>query len=78
MQAIEAVVDLWAAKRIAYVLVSGDNSRSDYDEPAAMQEALSGLREGRVAERLLDFSEVQNLVGFPDYYREEVRYATED
>lgn len=45
---------------------------------SAMQEALSGLREGRVAERLLDFSEVQNLVGFPDYYREEVRYATED
>lgn len=43
----------------------------------AMQEALGALKEGRVAERLLDFSEVRNLVGFPDYYQEEVRYATE-
>ena len=43
----------------------------------AMQEALGALKEGRVAERLLDFSEVRNLVGFPDYYPEEVRYATE-
>ncbi len=43
----------------------------------AMQEALGALKKGRVAERLLDFGEVRNLVGFPDYYREEVRYATE-
>ncbi|MEE9522400.1 MAG: isocitrate lyase/PEP mutase family protein [candidate division NC10 bacterium] len=43
----------------------------------AMQEALSALKEGRVAKRLLDFSEVRTVVGFPDYYQEEVRYATD-
>ena len=43
-----------------------------------MQEALSALKEGRVAKRLLDFSEVRTVVGFPDYYKEEVRYATDE
>ncbi|MFQ5988550.1 MAG: oxaloacetate decarboxylase [Candidatus Methylomirabilales bacterium] len=44
----------------------------------AMQEALNALKEGRVAEGILDFSEVRTLVGFPEYYREEFRYATDD
>ncbi len=43
-----------------------------------MREALSALKEGRIAERLLDFSELRDVVGFPEYYREEARYATEE
>lgn len=44
---------------------------------SAMQEALGALQEGRHAPRLLDFAEVRNLVGFPEYYREEARYSTD-
>jgi 2-methylisocitrate lyase-like PEP mutase family enzyme len=45
---------------------------------SAMQEALGALQEGRHAQRLLDFAEVRNLVGFPEYYREEARYSTDE
>lgn len=44
----------------------------------AMRETLSALKEDRPPERLLDFSEVRRLVGFPEYYREETRYATDE
>ncbi len=44
----------------------------------AMVEALDALRAGRLAERLFDFVELRNLVGFPEYHREEARYATEE
>ncbi len=43
----------------------------------AMREALNALKEDRPPERLLDFSEVRILVGFPEYYQEDTRYATE-
>lgn len=45
---------------------------------SAMREALGALQEGRHAPRLLDFAEVRNLVGFPEYSREEARYSTDE
>lgn len=33
----------------------------------AMQEALACLRDGRTPERMLDFKEMQRIVGFPEY-----------
>ncbi|KAG2454848.1 hypothetical protein HYH02_000680 [Chlamydomonas schloesseri] len=43
----------------------------------AMQDALEGLRRGRVppVEALGTFADIQAAVGFPDYYAEEKRYA---
>src|SRR4051794_28847244 len=41
---IAAASELFRAGRVQYLLVSGDNSRSDYDEPGAMRLAL--LRAG--------------------------------
>ena len=43
----------------------------------AMQEALATLAKGNHPEQLLDFADLQRLVGFDDYYREEARYAAE-
>lgn len=34
---INATVRLYTAKKISYVLISGDNSRKDYDEPTMMK-----------------------------------------
>lgn len=47
---IEAVKELWEAGRVEHILVSGDNSRSDYDEPTDMKKALvaEGIPEDRI------------------------------
>lgn len=37
---IEAAVELFRADRVQYLLLSGDNSRTDYDEPSDMRRAL--------------------------------------
>ncbi len=37
---IDAAAQLWKAGKIDAILVSGDNSRSDYDEPTTMKEDL--------------------------------------
>ncbi len=42
----------------------------------AMSEALEALRTEQHPDRLADFDELKRLVGFPDYYEEERRYAT--
>ncbi len=41
----------------------------------AMNHALAALKDGRVPEQLLDFAEVRDVVGFPDYYAAEQKYA---
>jgi len=33
----------------------------------AMREALHNIREGKMPERMLDFIELQSVVGFPEY-----------
>lgn len=52
---IDAVVQLINARKIQFVLISGDNSRPDYNEPKDMKEALMkrGLPENRI---FLDFA----------------------
>ncbi len=42
---------------------------------AAMNRALGALKEGRSPEDLLDFAELRDVVGFPDYYDAERKYA---
>lgn len=37
---VQACIELYQANKIEYVLVSGDNSRSSYDEPTAFKDAL--------------------------------------
>ena len=37
---LDAAAALWRAGKVKYLLVSGDNSRSDYDEPSAMRAGL--------------------------------------
>ncbi|MFD4725537.1 vancomycin high temperature exclusion protein [Streptomyces seoulensis] len=47
---LDAAADLYRAGRIKAVLVTGDNSREDYDEPSAMRTYLSrhGVPAGRI------------------------------
>lgn len=47
---IAAAVRLYESGKVEYLVVSGDNSRKDYDEPSAMREALMEL--GVPAERI--------------------------
>ncbi|WP_421753039.1 SanA/YdcF family protein [Croceimicrobium sp.] len=57
---VEAIARLWKAGKIKYVLVSGDNSRKDYDEPSAMKEAL--VEKGVPASRIiLDYAGFRTL-----------------
>lgn len=44
----------------------------------AIQEALALLQAGRHPERLLDFADLRELVGFPAYYEAEQKYAIND
>lgn len=43
----------------------------------AMKRALAALKEGRAPEETISFEELKEDVGFPEYYREEERYARE-
>ena len=47
---IEAAVQLLKANRIRYVVISGDNSRKDYNEPELMRDDLlrAGIEPGRI------------------------------
>ena len=40
---MQAAAELFKAGKVEYLLVSGDNSRKDYDEPTAMRDALVAL-----------------------------------
>jgi 2-methylisocitrate lyase-like PEP mutase family enzyme len=42
---------------------------------AAMREALAALRAGRHPDPRMSFAALQEIVGFPEYYAEEERYA---
>lgn len=57
---IEATVTLYSEGKIAYVLVSGDNSREEYDEPTDFKEEL--IRRGIPEERIfLDYAGFRTL-----------------
>lgn len=42
----------------------------------AVEEALSSLKQGVSPTKLMPFDKVRNVVGFDDYYREELRYSS--
>jgi vancomycin permeability regulator SanA len=54
---LDAAVALYAAGRVDVVLVSGDNSRTDYDEPAAMRTYLAqrGVPDRRIVSDFAGF-----------------------
>jgi 2-methylisocitrate lyase-like PEP mutase family enzyme len=43
----------------------------------AMEDALAGMRQGRHPERLAEFAHLRDIVGFPDYYEAEKKYAAD-
>ncbi len=47
---VKAVVDLFQAKKISYIIVSGDNGTKEYNEPQDMKEALTaaGIPEEKI------------------------------
>lgn len=52
---IKAATELYQARKVDFLIVSGDNSRQDYDEPTAMQIAL--VEEGVPKEKIfLDYA----------------------
>ncbi|SEM77712.1 SanA protein [Chryseobacterium taichungense] len=57
---IYAAVELYKSGKIQYIIVSGDNSRKDYNEPEDMQFALMerGIPKGRI---FLDFAGFRTL-----------------
>ena len=57
---IEAVAALFRAHKVDYVIVSGDNSREDYDEPTDMKNDLvaAGIPAGRI---YLDYAGFRTL-----------------
>ncbi len=57
---IEATVELFNAQKIDVVLVSGDNSRKDYDEPSTMKDDL--MEKGVPADKIvLDYAGFRTL-----------------
>ena len=65
-----AVVKLWESGRVKHILVSGDNSRKDYDEPTDMKEALAeaGLPEDRIHCDYAGFRTLDSVVRAKDVF----------
>ncbi|NME71065.1 SanA/YdcF family protein [Flammeovirga aprica] len=57
---IEATVKLYKAKKVDFILVSGDNSSEDYDEPSTIKEDL--IKKGIPSNRIyLDYAGFRTL-----------------
>lgn len=57
---IQAAADLWHARKVTFLLVSGDNSRNGYDEPSEMKAAL--IAKGVPADRIYcDYAGLRTL-----------------
>jgi len=61
---IAAAARLYEAGKVDYLVVSGDNSRKDYDEPSAMREALveAGVPEERIYRDYAGFRTLDSVV----------------
>ena len=61
---IQAASELFSSGRVEYLLVSGDNSRSDYDEPTAMKFALikAGVPDDRIVLDYAGFSTFDSII----------------
>ncbi|MDT0559209.1 ElyC/SanA/YdcF family protein [Ichthyenterobacterium sp. W332] len=57
---VEAAIELYKAGKIAYILVSGDNGRKDYDEPSDFKDDLirGGIPEDKI---FLDYAGFRTL-----------------
>jgi SanA protein len=68
---IAAVVELWKHGRVQHVLVSGDNSRKDYDEPNDMKDALveAGLPADRIHCDYAGFRTLASVVRARDVFQ---------
>jgi len=57
---LEAAIELYKAKKVDYLIISGDNSRKDYDEPNMFKEDLikNGIPEDKI---YLDFAGFRTL-----------------
>jgi len=60
---MDAVEALYRAKKIKYIIVSGDNSRKDYNEPLDMQHALiaKGIPKERIFLDYAGFSTIETV-----------------
>jgi SanA protein len=57
---LDAGAALWQARKVKYLLVSGDNRRADYDEPTAMRAGL--IKRGVPADAIYrDFAGIRTL-----------------
>ncbi len=61
---IEAAASLFHQKKCEYIIVSGDNSRKDYDEPSQMTQALvkKGVPEDRIFQDYAGFRTLDSVV----------------
>ncbi len=61
---IQRAAELYHSRKVSFLLVSGDNSRSDYDEPSAMRDALirQGVPRQRIVVDYAGFSTLDSIV----------------
>lgn len=64
---MQAAADLFHAGKADYLILSGDNSRPDYDEPSTMREALIqlGVPEARLFRDYAGFSTLDSVARMP-------------
>ncbi|XDY59865.1 vancomycin high temperature exclusion protein [Cronobacter condimenti] len=69
---IEAAAALYHAGKVSWLLVSGDNSRADYDEPTAMAEALNrhGVPAAAIFCDYAGFSTLDSVVRAREVFKE--------
>lgn len=67
---VEAAVKLYQAGKADYILVSGDNSREDYNEPAAFKDALvkQGIPESNIYLDYAGFRTLDSVVRARDIF----------
>lgn len=67
---IEATVDLYKSGKIQYIIVSGDNSRKDYNEPEDMQMELvkNGIPQDKIFLDLAGFRTLDSVVRAKDIF----------
>ncbi len=70
---IAKAVELYQSGKVDYLLVSGDNSRVDYDEPTEMMEALAehGVPGERVVRDYAGFSTLDSIVRAKEVFGQE-------
>jgi SanA protein len=70
---IDAVTELYEAGRVEHILVSGDNSRTEYDEPSDMKAALMerGIPEDRIHCDYAGFRTLDSVVRAKEVFKQD-------